>query len=407
MIRKEVLQGQDKQGRIEKKDVILARSGIYLYSYDDLAKGGLIPKTKKPLYRMYRPAGVLLAAKDMFDLVPFCREHPPVDVTEDNFHRYASGATGGPIEAVALAGGEIGLKGRLAFFTKDAYDYYEAGNKEVSAGYKYTVREVKDADTVGYDYIMDSIVDVNHACVTRSGRGGAAVRVLDSKITVCNDNGGVKMLNGFLSFLGIGKAQDANFKFSSVLLESVAKVHSLDEAGLTREITGVMAHVKELGDSDEKELLVGAVTDCFKHPVEVIAQKDKVGEKIDALYAKCRALDAEAVKKIIGEGGQEDDKESDDKNKKSGEKKPEEKDAKDAKSQDFGAVIDAAVEKAVAAATDSFEGKIDASVRKALGLDTGTKPVVEAPAAGQAQDGAGSTQSEDASYLVSGLFGSM
>jgi hypothetical protein len=338
----------------------------------------------------------------MFDLVPFCREHPPVDVTEDNFHQYASGATGGPIEVVTLDGGEIGLKGRLAFFTRDAYEYYEAGNKEVSTGYVYTVREVKDADTVGYDYVMASILDVNHACVTRAGRGGAAVRVLDSRSGFYNGNGGVKMLNGFLNFLGVGKARDANFKFSSVLLDSVAKVHSLDEAGLTKEITGVMAHVNKLGDSKAKELLVGAVSDCFKSPVEVIAQKEKVGAKIDELYEKCLATDTETVQRIL-DGDSADTAEKDDEQ--GGEKDTgDPKAAADSGGVSHEALIDAAVQKAVTSVMSGIDSKIDACVRKALGVDTDQKPAgTDSRVVGTDNTGGAD---EDASYLVKGYFGS-
>jgi hypothetical protein len=407
MIRNGAVKGLDQKGQIEKKDVILARSGIYVYSRDELVAGGVIPKTNKPFYRMYRPAGVLLAAKDKFDLVPFCREHPPVDVTESNFHQYASGVTGGPIEAVTLDGGEIGLKGRLAFFTRDAYEYYEAGNKEVSTGYVYTVREAKDAEAAGYDYIMESIEDVNHACVTRAGRGGASVRVLDSKTEVYSGNGGVKMKKGFLAMFGIGKAKDSGFAFSGVLLDSVAKVHSLDEAGLTSEIAGVMAHVNDLGDSEAKELLIGAVSDCYKHPVEVLAQKDKIGEKIDELYNKCRAADAEAVKRILdAEGGK--DKPCDKCGKSPCECKSE-GDGTDGKAsaKDSGAayeaVIDAAVQKAVSQVLSGIDSKITDSVRKTLGLEE-VKPAAGVDARAAATDGA-SGAGEDASFLVRGCFG--
>jgi hypothetical protein len=400
---------QDGSSQLAVKDAIFARSGIYLYSRKEIEAWGIKPKEDKPLYRVYRPAGVLVAAKDKFALVPFCREHPAVDVTPDNFHEYASGVTGGPVEAVTLEDGEIGLRGSVAFFTRDAYDFYMAGNREISVGYVHHLREVRDADRVGYDLIMESIDSVNHACVVPRGRGGAGVRVLDSMQGAIKNTGGVKMMNGFLAFLGIGKAKDENFKLSQVLLDSVAKVHTLDQEGIDREVAGVMAHVNALGDSGAKELLLGAVTDCFKHPVEVIAQKDKVGGKIDELYGKCRAADAEAVQRILdsdgagdGEDGGEDkkkDPDDEDKDKKKG--------AKDAAPKDFAGAIDAAVQKAVAAVKDSFEAKIDESVRKALGLDEdkNRKPAADERTTGAAADSAGEASGGDGSFLVRGMFG--
>jgi hypothetical protein len=399
-------QAQDRVAQLAVKDTIFARSGIYLYTRDEVAKWGIKPKADKPFYRLYRPAGVLVAAKDKFALVPFCKEHPPVDVTPGNFHDYASGVTSGPIEVVTLEDGEIGLKGSVAFFTRDAYDFYMAGNKDVSVGYEHYTREVGDADAAGYDLVLESIENVNHACVVPRGRGGASVRVLDSIPAATKNVGGVKMKNGFLAFLGIGRARDENFKLSQVLLDSVAKVHTLDQAGIESEVAGVMAHVSALGDSEAKELLLGAVTDCFKHPVEVIAQKEKVGEKIDSLYGKCRTADAEAVQRILDDGGAGDGKDKD-KNGKDKEPAGEGKDTKDAGPKDFAAVIDAAVQKAVVSAKDSFEAKIDESVRKALGIDKdkNTKDAAGNGAPGGANDGAGVGSGEDASFLVRGVFG--
>jgi hypothetical protein len=391
---------QDKSAQLAVKDAVFARSGIYLYSRDEVAEWGIKPKADKPFYRLYRPAGVLAAAKDKFAMVPFCKGHPPVDVTPENFHTYASGVTGGPIEAAALEDGEIGLKGSVVFFTRDAYDFYAAGNKEVSVGYVHRLREVRDADGAGYDLIMESIESVNHACVVPRGRGGAGVRVLDGIQTTVKNTGGVEMRNGFLAFLGIGRAKDENFKLSQVLLDSVVKVHTLDQAGIDKEVAGVLAHVNALGDGEAKELLLGAVADCFKHPVEVVAQKDKVGERIDALYSKCRTADAEAVQRIL-DGGGEGDKDEDKDKDKSG------KDVKDAAPKDFNAAIDAAVQKAVAAVKDGFEAKIDESVRKALGLneDKNKGAAADGRASGGANDAAGGGAGEDASFLVRGVFG--
>jgi hypothetical protein len=390
---------RDSSPQLAVKDTVFARSGVYLYSRDEVASWGIKPKEYKPFYRLYRPAGALVAAKDKFALVPFCKEHPPVDVTPENFHTYASGVTGGPIEAVTLDDGEIGLKGSVAFFTQDAYDFYMTGNKEVSVGYTHRLREVRDAGKAGYDLIMESIESVNHACVVTRGRGGANVRVLDSVQTGAKNTGGVKMRKGFLAALGIGRAKDEKFKLSQVLFDSVVKVGALDQAGIDAEVAGVMAHVNALGDSEAKELLVGAVTDCFKYPVEVVAQKEKVGGKIDGLYDKCRAADAEAVQRILDEDGSGDDVDTDKKKDKGAAA------AKDAAPKNLDEAIDAAVQKAVAATKDGFEAKIDASVRKALGLAEGgtKKPAEGVPASGRAADSAGGV--EDASYLLRGVFG--
>ena len=398
---------KDKSAQLAVKNAILARSGIYIYSRDEVIKMGIKPKLDKPFYREYRPAGVLIDAKDLFDLVPVPKDHPPEDITADNFHVYASGVTGGPVEAVSLPGGEVGLRGRMAFFTKDAYDYYMAGNNETSAGYTKKVSISADPERDGFDWVMTGITAVNHVAVLPQGRGGSNVRVLDKAPYVNTSfNGGTEMgtkaIGGFLSSLfGIGKAKDENFKFSKVLMDSVAKMGSLSAEGLDAEIGYVLAHVTCLGDSEAKDMLVGAVADCFKHSKEVLERKDEVAVKMDELYAKCRAEDAEAVSRILGD---------------------EEKEVVTSESKDsagmeeaakMAALVEASVQKAVGVSLASYtagldlnlEAKINAGIAKALGVDEKEKksPVTDSRELESTAADAGI--GEDASYLLKGIFG--
>ena len=403
------VQGKDGSAQLAVKDAILARSGIYLYSREDVMQMGLKPKADKPVYREYRPAGVLVEAKDKFALVPVTKDHPPVDITADNYHEYASGVTGGPVEIVPLPDGEIGLKGKIAFFTSSAYDHYMSGSRETSAGYAKKIVYSDDPGKDGFDWVLTGITSVNHEAILPSGRGGSEVRVMDRSAEI-NSNGGMGMAakakGGFLAFLGIGKAK--NGKFSEALLGGVAKAHSLDAAGVEKEVAAVMAHVSVLGDSEAKEVLVGAVADCFKNPVEVLARKDDVSKKLDELYAKCQDADAEVVGRILdsGDGKKDDPKDGKKDGPKDG-KKGDEADSKDKALADYSKAVDAAVEKAVARALDGMGAVIDASVKKALGLDDGRDPKkagtddrqVEAPSV----DGSG--LETDASYLTRGIWG--
>jgi hypothetical protein len=374
------------------KDVVLARSGVYVYSRDEVLARGLRPKEVKPFYREYRPAGVLLAAKDKFNLLPVPKEHPAVDIDQDNFHSLASGVTGGPIEAVSRDDGEIELRGKIAFFTRDAFDYYQAGNVETSAGYTSRVAAAKEPDKVGYDFVLQEIADINHLAIVSCGRGGRDVRVLDGAAIMSSRIGGIKMRVGFLSFLGIGKNRDEGFKLSAVLMDSLVKAKSLDAGGIEKEIGGIAAHVAALGDSEAKEVLAGAVADCFKNVDAVLARKDEVSRRIDELYGKCQDADAEAVKRILdtdSASGDGKDKEGEGKN-------------RDAAPPDIDAVINSAVEKAFSKINDGIDAKIDAAMKRALGTsDKGGK-------AGKTGDGRTDDPGgcgEDASYLVRGVFG--
>ena len=65
---------------IEQKDVILCRSGIQLYTAKELdswiTKDNQPPKPKK-IYREYRPANVIVKAKDLFKSLPVTKELKP------------------------------------------------------------------------------------------------------------------------------------------------------------------------------------------------------------------------------------------------------------------------------------------------------------------------------------------
>jgi hypothetical protein len=179
-------------------------------------------------------------------------------------------------------------------------------------------------------------------------------------------------------------------------------VGTLDPAGLEKEIKSIVAdHIAPLGDSEAKELLVGAVSDSFKHPVEVLAQKDNVAKVIDKLYAQCRDADEKAAKAILdGVADTDDDKEKKPGDKpKDGEKPGEEKPAKDT-----AALIEEAVSKGITAGlagvTDSIKTLVDKSVQDALGLEHPGKTVTTSGTVDTAVP-----SDFDPSFLMGGTFG--
>lgn len=117
------------------KNAILARSGIYIYSHEEMLRRGHNPEVKKEFYREYRPASVLVAAKDKFKYAVLTKEHPH-SITADNIQQVIEGVVGSDIDVVSLEGNEIALKGEIAFYTKDGVEYYNTGAKETSAQYK-------------------------------------------------------------------------------------------------------------------------------------------------------------------------------------------------------------------------------------------------------------------------------
>jgi hypothetical protein len=260
------MNAKDKHPAILVKDAILARSGIYVYGRDELLVMGVGLKDDRPLYRVYRPPNVIVEAKDKFSFAVVTKEHTALDTSPENFREQAAGVVGDSIDVVTLSDGTVALKGRIAFYTKDVADYFESGNKETSAQYAMCLVPGGDPERDGYDFVMTAITSVNGLAITARGRGGENVRVLDSMPVLNRYVGGNRMKGGFLSFLGIGKAKDAGFKFSDALYGGMEKVKALgaaDTAGVEKAVGDVMLHIVSLGDSEVKEVLAGAVSDCF------------------------------------------------------------------------------------------------------------------------------------------------
>lgn len=412
---------KDNHPAIMIKQGILARSGVYLYSYDEMVQRGFTPPVKKDFYKEYRPAHVLIRAKDKFAFSAVTVEHTKDETNPDNFREQASGIVGDSIEVTTLDNGEVALQGSMAFYTQDAVDYFNSGNKETSADYRSKVVLSKNPE---YDLELVEILSVNGVVLTERGRGGPSVRVMDSA-KADNKTGGLKMKKGVLStLLGIGRVKDDSFKLSKLLMEKVKQVHTLDTAGITKAVEDVMAHITPLADREEREILIGAVTDSFKHPIEVVTKEKEVSEMVDKLYTRCVDADAAELKKTMDAAETDEEKaerlEKEAKSQSSGDakKKLEKAEELEGNTKDTGKLIEEAVAAALKPVTDelkrvkdSIPDAIDAGVKKALGLDDAgkKKPGKEDD---RSLDGGRNTDStgdgkvdEDAAFLLNGVFG--
>jgi hypothetical protein len=400
---------RDSKPYIDVKDVIVARSGIYMYTREEVLKRGLKPKVDKPWYKEMRPAAAIVAAKDLFELVPVpAREHVPGEIDKDNFDSLASGVVGGPISVVPL-GEEIGLQGRIAFFTQGAYDYYNEGNKETSADYTSVTELVDNPEEVGYDIILKEITSVNNVAITAKGRGGPSVRILDSAPVDALEKLLGRKSMGILQTLGILKPKET---FSTVVQTALVESRSLDSAGVAAKVQSVVEQVASFPDSPEKTYIVSSVKDSFLHPDEVLKPDTwkKVSGIIDGLHARCMDAAAVEAKKVIDSADEDEDDENKKKKEKdcsgapvkdSGEKPGDDKE-KEGRSQDTAALINAAVAAATKSVKDelmgSLPGAIDAGVKKALNI-------TEPEGGTRVTDSALGFEEENSDWMTDGIFG--
>lgn len=281
---------------IEQKGVILCRSGIQFYTHNEL-KGMMTednkPPKEKSIYKEYRPASVVVKAKEKFISLPVTKEHPSCWVTSSNFKELAGGVTGNDIDVVALEGdaeGEIGLKSSITFFTNDLFDYYQ-DNKEVSVGYTCSKKWVDNPEEVGYDIILTEIEEVNHLAITRRGRGGSSVAVIDSSIWRLKP-----MRTGIIAWLRSlnkknGQKDSQALSFSSIVFDSLEK-----SSGKEEDVQPVLDSLAELKDCEQKELLINAVKDCFDNKELSLQHKEELSQQFDSMYV---SISGDSINEIV------------------------------------------------------------------------------------------------------------
>ena len=287
----------DASPYITQKDVILCRSGIQLYHKSELQafmQGDNKPAQDKEWYRELRPANVVVKAQALCKALPVTKEHPDVWVTSKNWKELAGGTTDNEVEIVSLdddAGGEIGIKSSLTFYDEALYNYY-LDNKEVSLGYTCKKHWVDNPDEVGYDIILDEITEVNHLAITRSGRGGSKVAVIDSIL------GGMKpMRTGIFAFIKSKIQKDAApSTFGQEVFTALKNSKGTTEEELAAEVKGVLDSCKILKDGKEKNTLMDVVRDCFDNKEDALANEEELTKTLDSMYVD---ISGDSLKEII------------------------------------------------------------------------------------------------------------
>ena len=386
---------------IEQKDVILCRSGIQIYHKSELASfitEDNKPPVEKEWYKEYRPANVIVRAQDLFKSLPVTKEHPNVWVDSKNWKELVGGTLDKEVTVVALDGeaeGEIGLKSNITFYTDDLYNYY-LDNKEVSVGYTCKKHFVDNPEEVGYDLILDEITEVNHLAITRAGRGGSSVAVIDSII------GGLRpMRTGIFAWIASKKQKAVNdsapSSFGKEVLEAVKNSKGTTEEELDSEMKGVLDSMSVLKDCVGKTKSVEVVKDCFDNKKMALENEEELTATLDSMWIDIHSDSLGEIAKAFAKLGKKpeektepavndsektegEEKDSEDKSKEDEEKdstdKPEEGNKnKDGCNKDS---VPFATKDDILAVLDSqLEPMVMKAVKKCLGIKEDTKPSVE------------------------------
>ena len=422
MIRSEIfckVTDSDASPYIEQKDVILCRSGIQIYSYNEVVNALGEPPVKKDYYREYRPASVVVKAQDKCKSLPVTKEHPEVWVNPDNWDSLCGGVLDKEVSVVALEGeaeGEIGIKSNVTFYTRELYNYY-LENKEVSLGYTCKKHFVENPEEVGYDILLDEITEVNHLAITRAGRGGSEVAVIDSIM------GGLKpMRTGIFAYLASKMQKDSKTpSFGKNVLDAVKNSKGTTEEELAGEMKGVLDSMSVLKDCEAKDTLLNVVKDCFDNKEKALANEEELTKTLDSMWVDIHGDSLKEIAKAFAKlsekpsdetavadkqtDSKDEEKKSDEKTaektedskdeKKSDEEKTEDskdeekksdeektEDSKDEdKSKDGCGTKDSAPvmtkDDMLSALSEMLPGMVESAVKSVLGIKEGAKPQVD------------------------------
>jgi hypothetical protein len=142
-------------------DAALTRTGVFVYF-----EGGRE-------IREYRPPDEVFNADSLATLAdaPVTLEHPPGEVTPENYQKYAVGLVSGE----ARQDGEL-VTARLVVQDARTLAAIEAGTREVSCGYHCKLDNTPGVSPAGepFDRVQRSI-QYNHVAIVKRGRAGSTV----------------------------------------------------------------------------------------------------------------------------------------------------------------------------------------------------------------------------------------
>ena len=155
----------------------VARSGIQEYLAAEMGPA-FADRNPRDVIRVYRPDDVIFgdASLQGYAHKPLTNDHPPEQVTADNWKQYAIGHTGDEVTVR-----EKRVRVPMLMADSAAISDVEAGKREWSAGYSvsFDVQSGTTPDGQAYDAIVTG-QKINHIALVDRGRAGPDCRIGDN-----------------------------------------------------------------------------------------------------------------------------------------------------------------------------------------------------------------------------------
>lgn len=191
-------------------NVFAVRTGIQIYTRDELAKAGVENLPNKPIITLYRSPEEVFKRESVasFARKPLTNDHPAENVMADNWKALAIGETDGEV----MRDGER-LRIPMTFRDAAAIADLHAGKRQVSAGYVCDMDMTPGIAPDGTAFDGQQInITGNHVAIVHRGRAGESFRVGDS----AGNDGGSPRPNW-----GLAPINDAEIKEDPMTLRNI------------------------------------------------------------------------------------------------------------------------------------------------------------------------------------------
>ena len=169
-----------------------ARTGIQEYRGSEVDPDNLHGMRDKASVRVYRSEQEVFHKDSLASFAhrPVTIEHPPEQVTADNWSKYSVGQTDGEI----VRDGQF-VRVPMVVMDADAIKIVEAGKRQISQGYSCDIKWGDGVTPDGLKYDAEQVnIRGNHTAIVGLARGGPELKIGDAKMkTVLVDGHNVEL----------------------------------------------------------------------------------------------------------------------------------------------------------------------------------------------------------------------
>jgi len=287
----------------------ISRTGVQEYRARELGMDSAGDGDR--IIRLYRPPDEVFApeALSSFADKPITLNHPPDNVTADNWRKIAMG----DVREVAREGDHVGAK--LAIRDKAAVRAVMDGKAQLSCGYAFDcdMTAGRTADGQAYDGIQRNIRG-NHIAIVDSARGGPGCRVGDhdhdteerpmATRTIVIDGISIELENTAASLVEkiVGDAKKNEKAALDLATMAETRAKAADEA-LKAEKTAaaklVADHATALAEANAKILTPGQIEAMAAERSKVVGDAAKLCPEFKAEGKSVAAIRAEVLTEVI------------------------------------------------------------------------------------------------------------